>query len=152
MFYTRNGSSACDWLKPRRTNGSPHRDYLISIDDFPSSPTTHRSNSTGYPDTSLKFQELINQHLLRKLGSHKSNNLSARSRPRRSRIGLYPTRPSTIRNRLAAFNDPLSISFFSFFRNLPALHPAFKNAVSRRGHSEVYFEVTGRSPCHLRDT
>jgi hypothetical protein len=24
--------------------------------------------------------------------------------------------------------------------------------VSRRGHSEVYFEVTGRSPCHLRDT
>ena len=106
--------------------GSPHRDYLISIDDFPSSPTTHRSNSTRYPDTSLKFQELINQHLLRKLGSHKSNNLSARSRPRRSRIGLYPTRPSTIRNRLAAFNDPLSISFFSFFRNLPAIHPALK--------------------------
>jgi hypothetical protein len=53
-------------------NGSSHRDYLISIDDFPSSLTTHRSNSTRYPDTSLKLQELINQHLIRNLESHKS--------------------------------------------------------------------------------
>lgn len=113
---------ACDSLAASH-RGIPRRDYL-TIDDSLSLLTVDLKLCSSYP---LEIISTGRSNFIKPIRIHKSTSPSIPV----VTVAAYTFNPTNNRRRirLAAFNGFPLFSFSFFFRDLPALHHTFKNAV-----------------------